>query len=89
MKRISSDKSHDTIMGWVIISPSGAPIWGTFAETRDACWGIAFNLMPSEFVTAYYKKWDASIRAAAKMGYSFSRCTREYRTCAGALEMKK
>jgi hypothetical protein len=59
--------------GWALEGPTGWLIDGTFGRTRNDSWGYGFMVMPEDFRTKYWKRWDASIRAAAKLGYRLVR----------------
>lgn len=51
--------------------PDGSIAWETIAATKADAWVRAFPTMPPAFRDRYWKRWNASIAAAKRAGYSF------------------
>jgi hypothetical protein len=47
---------------------NGTIAWATVGATRREAWFRTFDLMPETFRTVYWKREDASRRAAARQG---------------------
>ena len=59
-------------MLWVLKTPTGALIKDTVRPTQSECWEWGFRFVSQEvsgFEAKYWKRWDASIAAAKRLGY--------------------
>lgn len=62
--------------GYALIAPSGVPIAATFGLTSADAWAEGFEWMcigDIDFKNKYWKRWDASRRAAKRRGYKIAR----------------
>jgi hypothetical protein len=56
--------------GWVMVNPKGQLQIATFAQTKDACWFLAFErCFEAAFVERYWKRLAASQAAAQRAGW--------------------
>jgi len=63
---------------WCLESPKGELYWNTLAGSQGEVWGDGgFETVALEegdkWRNRYWKKWDASIRNAKKLGWKFVR----------------
>ena len=53
-------------------TPEGFLIASTLSNTKSDVWGKSFDFVANrtpDFEAKYWKKWDASLAAAKKLGY--------------------
>ena len=61
----ASDSFYD---GWVLVSPSGHVVPETFALTKEACEGLAYDYLSNSKKSKwaanrkYWKQWDLFVR---------------------------
>jgi hypothetical protein len=62
---------------WCLESPKGELYWITLGRTKQEVWGNGFETVALEegdqWRNRYWKKWDASIRNAKKLGWNLVR----------------
>ena len=66
-------------MSYVLVDRrKGCVIWEhTFAESKRAVWEKAYAYVAYELGWGfrYWKRWDASLRAARRAGFKIEKCT--------------
>lgn len=66
-------------MSWVLVDRrKGCSVYDeTIAQTKTECWAKAYPEvcaeLGEEWASKYWKRWDASIRSAAKLGFTMNR----------------
>ena len=65
------------IKWWALTDPKGKLVEGTFGPTKSAIWENGYWAVAAregdEWREKYWKRWDASIRSARRLGYKFVR----------------
>jgi hypothetical protein len=59
---------------WALKHPDGQLDSGTASPDRSECWSISWWRLPLAWREKYEYRWDASIKAAARLGYKMVRC---------------
>lgn len=61
---------------WVLLDPKGRPVRNVLDYDRRRLWALAYPHIASvdpDFGRRYWKKWDASQRAARRKGWRVAR----------------
>jgi len=66
-------------MSWVLVDRrGGCAVWDdTISDTKRECWDKAYpevaDALGNDWAVKYWKRWDASVRSAAKLGLTMER----------------
>jgi len=62
---------------WALLTPKGKILKDTVAPTRGECWERGFWAVSArqgdQWQRLYWKRWDASIQSARRLGYQIRR----------------
>jgi hypothetical protein len=74
---MNNSHSKKAILWWALTSRKGRIYQSTIRATKRECWEHGFSMVsneqPPEWLRDNWKRWDASMKSAQKLGYRFIR----------------